>query len=157
LPFALAAVSTRPFPLASDLVGMALVVVGVIGETVADRQLLAFKQNPAHRGGTCRAGLWRYSRHPNYFFEWVLWCGFGTVGLAGPLGWLGLAAPFLILLSILFVTGIPPTEAQALASRGEDYRHYQRTTSPFVPWPPRRNRESDRKRGAARDPGGKRT
>ena len=111
-------------------------VMGVIGETVADRQLLAFKRDPAHRGRTCRAGLWRYSRHPNYFFEWVLWCGFGAFGLTGPLGWLGLAAPFLILFTILFETGIPPTEAQALASRGEDYRRYQRTTRAFVPWPP---------------------
>ena len=137
LPFALAAVSTRDFPVAGDLAGLLLVAVGVIGETVADRQLLAFKKDPASAGRTCRAGLWRYSRHPNYFFEWMLWCGFGVLGLSGPWGWAGLVAPLLILCSILFVTGIPPTEAQALASRGEDYRRYQRTTSAFVPWPPR--------------------
>jgi len=137
LPFALAAVTQSPFPLTSDLAGLVLVAVGVVGETVADRQLLAFKQNPANRGLTCRAGLWRYSRHPNYFFEWILWCGFGGLGLAGPWGGVGLLAPLLILYSILFVTGIPPTEAQALASRGEDYRRYQRSTSPFVPWPPK--------------------
>ena len=117
-----------------------LVVVGVVGETVADRQLLAFKRDPANRGRTCRTGLWRTSRHPNYFFEWILWCGFGLLGYAAPWGWTGLAAPLLILCSIVFVTGIPPTEAQALASRGDDYRAYQRTTSAFVPWPPRRDR-----------------
>jgi steroid 5-alpha reductase family enzyme len=137
LPFALAAVSTSPFPQVSDLAGLALVLIGVVGETVADRQLLAFKKEPGSRGKTCRRGLWRYSRHPNYFFEWVLWCSFGVLGLAAPWGWLGLVAPGIILYSILFVTGIPPTEAQALASRGDDYRRYQQTTSPFIPWPPR--------------------
>jgi steroid 5-alpha reductase family enzyme len=138
LPFALAAVSARPFPVASDIAGMVLVIVGVVGETVADRQLLAFKRDPSRRGQTCRTGLWRYSRHPNYFFEWILWCGFGVFGLAGPWGWLGLVAPLIMLMTILFVTGIPPTEAQALASRGEDYRRYQQTTSAFIPWRPRR-------------------
>jgi steroid 5-alpha reductase family enzyme len=137
LPFALAAQATAAFPAPSDLAALALVVVGVAGETIADRQLLAFKRDPASRGRTCRAGLWRYSRHPNYFFEWILWCGFGALAFAAPWGWAGLAAPLLILYFVVFVTGIPPTEAQALASRGEDYRAYQRTTSAFVPWPPR--------------------
>jgi steroid 5-alpha reductase family enzyme len=139
LPFALAAAGAAGFPRATDWVGLGLVVVGVAGETLADRQLRAFKSRADSRGRTCREGLWRYSRHPNYFFEWVLWCGFGAFGLAAPLGWLGLAAPLLMLVFILFVTGIPPTEAQAVASRGDDYRHYQRTTSPFVPWFPRRD------------------
>jgi steroid 5-alpha reductase family enzyme len=143
LPFALAAVATRTFPGTSDLVALSLVMLGVAGETVADRQLTAFKHDPNSRGRTCRRGLWKYSRHPNYFFEWVLWCGFGCLGLASPWGWLGFLAPLVILLTILFVTGIPPTEAQALASRGEDYRHYQRTTSPFVPWPPRRDTKAE--------------
>ena len=137
LPFALASRTSQTFPAATDLAALVLVVVGVMGETIADRQLVDFKQDPGNRGRTCRSGLWRYSRHPNYFFEWILWCGFGVLGLAGPLGWLGLAAPALMLYTIVFVTGILPTEAQAVASRGDDYRAYQRTTSPFVPWPPR--------------------
>ncbi|MBE0564531.1 MAG: DUF1295 domain-containing protein [Krumholzibacteria bacterium] len=140
LPFALAAQAAAAFPAASDLAALALVAVGVAGETIADRQLLDFKRNPGNRGRTCRAGLWRYSRHPNYFFEWILWCGFGVLGLASPWGWTGFVAPLVILSSIVFVTGIPPTEAQALASRGDDYRAYQRTTSAFVPWPPRRDK-----------------
>ena len=138
LPFALAASANVRFPGPGDLVAAILVVIGVVGETVADRQLAAFKRDPAGRGRTCRRGLWRYSRHPNYFFEWILWCGFGCLGLTGPWGWTGLLAPAIILYSILCVTGIPPTEAQALATRGEDYRRYQRTTSPFIPWPPRK-------------------
>jgi steroid 5-alpha reductase family enzyme len=143
LPFALAAVSARAFPTGIDIAALALVAVGIVGETTADRQLAAFKRDATQKGRTCRRGLWRYSRHPNYFFEWVLWCGFGTLGLAGPWGVAGMIAPLIILASILFVTGIPPTEAQALASRGEEYRSYQRTTSPFVPWPPRRDPGAD--------------
>ena len=139
LPFAYAAAGEADFPRVSDGVGLVLVLIGVTGETTADRQLLAFKTRPENRGRTCREGLWRYSRHPNYFFERILWCGFVVLGLAGPAGWLGLSAPLVMLVFILFVTGIPPTEAQALASRGADYRRYQRTTSPFVPWFPRRD------------------
>jgi steroid 5-alpha reductase family enzyme len=143
VPFALAAVQTGPFPGGLDIAALVLVAGGVLGETLADRQLAAFKREPQARGRTCRRGLWRYSRHPNYFFEWVLWCGFGVLGLGGPVGWLGLAAPLTILVSILFITGIPPTEAQAVATRGEDYRRYQRTTSPFIPWPPRRDPQGE--------------
>lgn len=139
LPFALAAQAGAGFPARTDVAAMLLVALGIAGETVADRQLLAFKRDPANRGRTCRAGLWRYSRHPNYFFEWILWCGFGLLGLASPWGWCGLAAPLLMLVTIVFVTGIPPTEAQALATRGDDYRAYRRLTSAFVPWPPRRD------------------
>jgi steroid 5-alpha reductase family enzyme len=70
----------------------------------------------------------------------VTWIGFALVATAAPWGWAGWASPILITFSILFVTGIPPTEAQALRSRGEAYRAYQRTTSPLVPWFPRRSR-----------------
>ena len=145
LPFALAAMATPRFPAVTDLAAVVLVITGVVGETVADRQLAAFKRDPAGRGRACRRGLWRYSRHPNYFFEWILWCGFGCFGLAGPWGWAGLLAPAFILYSILRVTGIPPTEAQALATRGEDYRLYQRTTSAFLPWPPRSDPKPERR------------
>lgn len=123
-----------------EIVGAAVWAVGIVGEAIADRQLDRFRSRPENRGRTCRTGLWRYSRHPNYFFEWVIWCGFAFVALAAPWGWVGLAAPALILVSILKVTGIPPTEARALATRGDDYRDYQRTTSAFVPWFPRSSR-----------------
>ena len=114
--------------------GIAVWMVGVIGESIADRQLAAFKHNPANRGKTCRAGLWNYSRHPNYFFEWLIWMGFALFALASPYGYLGLLSPALILYFLLKVTGIPATEEQALRSRGEEYRRYQQTTSVFVPW-----------------------
>lgn len=137
LPFAYAASAASGVPTWTDLLALALCGTGVVGETIADRQLQRFKRDPDSRGRTCRRGLWAWSRHPNYFFEWCIWLGFGALGLAAPGGWIGLLAPALMLLSILKVTGIPPTEAQALRSRGEDYRRYQREVSAFVPLPPR--------------------
>lgn len=136
LPFLVACASTAPLGLL-DAVALALGVVALTGEWLADRQLARFRADPAQRGRTCRAGLWRFSRHPNYFFQWLLWCSYALLAWSGPLGALGLVGPVVMLVLILFVTGIPPTEAQALRSRGDDYRAYQRTTSAFVPWFPR--------------------
>lgn len=119
--------------------GLAVSVVGVVGETLADLQLARFKRDPANRGRICDVGLWRYSRHPNYFFEWCVWLGYAVYGLA--FGWWGLIAivpQALLLCSILFVTGIPPTEMQSIKSRGDAYRAYQKRVSKFVPWPPKR-------------------
>jgi steroid 5-alpha reductase family enzyme len=137
LPFAFAARDPSSFPRWFDLAAMIVWIIGWVGESVADRQLRAWKRDPANKGRTCRRGLWRTSRHPNYFFEWLMWCAFALAGLGSATGWLGGFSPALILFLVLKVTGIPPTEAQALRSRGDDYRHYQRTTSAFFPWPPR--------------------
>ena len=123
---------------ALDVAGVAVWVLAVAGESVADRQLARFRADPANRGRTCRAGLWRLSRHPNYFFEWLHWWAYVVLALGAPFWWLTLVAPALMLYFLLKVTGIPATEAQALASRGDDYRDYQRTTSAFVPWFPKR-------------------
>jgi len=121
------------------LAGIALWAVAVGGETLADRQLARWRADPANHGKTCRTGLWRYSRHPNYFFEWLHWFTYVLIGRGAPLTWLG---PALMLLFLIGLTGIPPAEAQALKSRGDDYRAYQRETSAFIPWPPRRPREA---------------
>lgn len=134
IPFLLASTDRGGFPVTTDLLGLGLWLTGIVGEAVADEQLKRFKRRSDSRGRTCREGLWRYSRHPNYFFEWVIWLGFGVFALGAEHGWLGLLAPALLLVLILKVTGIPPTEARALASRGEDYRKYQRETSAFFPW-----------------------
>ncbi len=109
-------------------------VVAVGGETLADKQLAAFRRDPTNRGLVCRAGLWRYSRHPNYFFEWVHWWTYVLIGQGALLTWLG---PVLMLLFLFRLTGIPYTEQQALRSRGDRYREYQRTTSVFFPWFPK--------------------
>ncbi len=116
----------------------ALVGLGAIGgESLADRQLERFKASPDSRGKTCREGLWRYSRHPNYFFEWIYWLAFAIVAVEAPWWWATLIAPAVMYVFIRFVTGIPPTELRAIKSRGDEYREYQRTTNAFFPWFPR--------------------
>jgi len=111
--------------------------LAMAGESAADAQLNRFKSDPSNKGRTCQAGLWRYSRHPNYFFEWLIWVAFALFALASPDGFWGLLSPALILYFVLRVTGIPATEAQAIRTRGEEYRRYQQTTSAFVPWFPK--------------------
>jgi steroid 5-alpha reductase family enzyme len=134
LPFA--ALCARSGPLgASDALGAALWLSAVGGEAAADRQLAAFRARPDSKGRVCREGLWRYSRHPNYFFEWAHWLSYAAMA---PADWRVWTSPALMLFFLLRVTGIPATEAQALKSRGDAYRDYQRTTSMFVPWFPRR-------------------
>ncbi len=120
--------------------GLLLWLLAWVGETLADRQLAEFRANPANRGKTCRRGLWAWSRHPNYFFEWLVWVAWFFYSLPSPLGWLAIAGPGLMLFFLFRVTGIPATEAQALRTRGADYRQYQLTTSAFFPWPPRATR-----------------
>jgi steroid 5-alpha reductase family enzyme len=117
--------------------GLILWVIAFTGELMADHQLEAFKADPANRGRTCRAGLWRYSRHPNYFFEWLMWMSYALFAVGSPFGVFALACPLVMLYLLFRVTGIPATEAQALRSRGDDYRRYQHTTSAFFPWMPR--------------------
>jgi len=118
--------------------GLAVAVVGIVGETLADAQLALFKREPANRGRVCDVGLWNYSRHPNYFFEWCVWVGFALYSLAFYGGWIALIPQAIILATIFGVTGIPPTEKQSIASRGDAYRAYQARVSKFVPWPPKR-------------------
>ena len=119
-------------------VGLLVAVIGVIGESVADAQLARWKRDPVNVGKVCDSGLWAYSRHPNYFFEWCVWLGFAIYCLAFPGGWIALVGQMLILVSIFSVTGIAPTETQALRSKGDAYRRYQQTTSAFFPMPRRR-------------------
>jgi steroid 5-alpha reductase family enzyme len=137
-PFYLAARNPAPALSALEYAGAALWLAATLGEVFADRQLAAFKRDPANKGKTCRAGLWNYSRHPNYFFEWLIWVSFALFALPSPNGYAGILSPLLMLYFLFNVTGIPATEAQALRTRGNDYRRYQQTTSAFVPWPPKR-------------------
>lgn len=131
-----------------DLLAALIVLASVAGETTADLQLARFRRNPANKGKTCREGLWRFSRHPNYFFEWLHWMAYPVmaVPLLGVGQYFLWAATFFSALTILWlvlkVTGIPPTEAQALRSRGDDYRRYQQETSAFFPWFPKTSQSS---------------
>lgn len=138
LPFLLIAANPRPSFAPLEWAALALWLAAVLGEALADAQLAAFKRDPASRGLVCDRGLWRYSRHPNYFFEWLIWLGYGLLALAAPWGWLGLVAPAAILYLLLCVTGIPLTEAQTVRSKGAAYVRYQKTTRAFLPWPPKK-------------------
>ena len=137
LPALLAAVNGAPRMAPLEIAAVALWAAALSGEALADRQLETFKARPSSRGRTCREGLWRYSRHPNYFFEWLVWVAYALFAMASPWGVLALMCPALMLYLLFRVTGIPATEAQALRSKGDDYRQYQATTSIFVPWFPR--------------------
>ncbi len=120
-----------------EWLGLVIWLISVGGEMWADHQLEQFRGNPANRGKTCRVGWWRYSRHPNYFFEWIHWFAYIAFAVGHPLWWTTWLAPAIMLLTLFKFTGIPYTERQAIKSRGDDYREYQRTTSVFVPWPPK--------------------
>jgi steroid 5-alpha reductase family enzyme len=137
LPFALIALDPDSGFDALTWIGVAVWAIGNAGAIVADRQLARWRSNPANAGKTATRGLWSWSRHPNYFFEWVTWCGNAFVATTAPNGGFAWIVPAGLLFLLYRVTGIPATEAQALRSRA-DYAEYQRTTSAFVPLPPHR-------------------
>ena len=134
VPFLMASRNPSGTISSTEWAALALWAMAMAGEAVADAQLHRFKSDPSNKGRTCQAGLWRYSRHPNYFFEWLIWMAFALFALTSPGGLWGLLSPVLILYFVLRVTGIPATEAQAIRTRGDEYRLYQQTTSAFVPW-----------------------
>lgn len=116
--------------------GFAIWLIAMSGELIADKQLKDFKADPDETGKVCKRGLWRYSRHPNYFFEWVHWFAYLVIGaqLSESIGYAALAGPVVMGVFLVFVTGIPYTEMRAVQSKGEAYRQYQRETSAFFPW-----------------------
>ena len=124
----------------SDGLGALALAVAILGEGIADDQLRRFKQDPANRGTVCDVGLWRWSRHPNYFFEWLGWLAYPLIALSTDYawGWASLLGPALIYFLLVYVSGIPPLEEHMLASRGDLFRAYQKRTSPFFPLPPKR-------------------
>ena len=137
LPFLLVAADPDPSWSAWESAGLVVAVAGILGEAVADRQMSRFKSRNSDSKAVCQEGLWRYSRHPNYFFEAVIWSGFYFYACGSDWGWATIHAPAIIIFLLLRVTGIPPTEAAAVLRKGDAYRRYQQTTSPFVPWLPK--------------------
>jgi steroid 5-alpha reductase family enzyme len=119
------------------LAAAAVYLIGLAGEAYADVQLAQFRSQPRNHARTCRRGLWRYSRHPNYFFAFVHWCSYAllAVGLPWPVWSLTLLAPAAT--AIMAWRRIPAIEAEALRTRGDAYRAYQKTTSVFVPFFPK--------------------
>lgn len=141
LPFAvfLAAHAPAPELRLQDYAGIVIILIAVAGEALADRQLRRFKLSPSNAGLVCDVGLWRWSRHPNYFFEWLGWLAYPVIALSPGYawGWASLGAPVIMYWILVHVTGIPPLEEQMLKSRGARYRQYQARTSAFFPWPVR--------------------
>jgi steroid 5-alpha reductase family enzyme len=126
-----------------DFLGALILIVGIAGEALADAQLKRFRADPANIGRVCDVGLWRWSRHPNYFFEWFGWLAYPTIAISPadpfyyPWGLTTLLAPIFMYWILVYVTGIPPLEQQMLRSRGDRFRDYQLRTSMFFPLPPR--------------------
>jgi steroid 5-alpha reductase family enzyme len=121
-----------------DYLGVLILFIAIAGEALADAQLKNFRGRPANKGRVCDAGLWRWSRHPNYFFEWLGWLAYPVIAIGPDYGWgfASLLAPLFMYWILVHVTGIPPLEAQMLRSRGDLYRDYQSRTSAFFPLPP---------------------
>lgn len=120
-----------------DIVGLLFFAASIVGESVADQQLSRFKRNPDSRGKVCRVGLWKYSRHPNYFFEWLHWFAYlfiswGTVWMIG-----SVAGVMVMYLFLTRITGIPITEKRISRTRKAEYEIYQQEVSPFFPLPNR--------------------
>lgn len=133
-PFLLICLNPRPGLELIEWLGFAVWLFALAGESLADHQLKQFKTAPANQGRVCQAGLWRWSRHPNYFFEWLIWVAFFIFALGSPWGWVTIYCPLLMLYFLVKMTGIPMTEELAVKTKGEAYREYQRSTSSFVPW-----------------------
>jgi steroid 5-alpha reductase family enzyme len=132
-----------PGPLGlSDALGVALLAAGIIGEAVSDAQLQRFRQSPENRGKVCDIGLWSWSRHPNYFFEWLGWCAYPIITLAHfsgyQIGLVAIAAPIMMYWLLVHVSGIPPLEAHMWRSRGAAFEAYAARVNAFWPLPPKR-------------------
>lgn len=111
----------------------ALWLASVAGEGIADAQMARFRADPARRGQVCRDGLWRWSRHPNYFFECVHWLAYLPLAVGAPYGWLALGAPLVMAFLLLKLSGVPLLERE-MAARKPGYAEYIRTTSVLIPW-----------------------
>ena len=136
-PFLLASINQSPRMAPLEIAGLALAALATAGEYLADWQAQRFKRTTKDKKAVNDVGLWRYSRHPNYFFESLVWWGFFIAALPFPYGWLTIVCPLMMLYLLLNVTGIPLTEKHSLQNRGEVYRQYQNRTSRFIPWFPK--------------------
>lgn len=134
LPFMIVSMNTSNIWHMAEGWGVVIWLIGVGGEALADNQLKTFKQEPDNTGKVCQKGLWNYSRHPNYFFEFVTWIGYFVFALGTGWGIFAIISPALILFLLLKVSGIPMAEEQSLKTKGDAYREYQRSTSAFIPW-----------------------
>ena len=139
IPFFIVTQNKAPELSMLEYIGFSIWTFAIIGEATADWQLDLFKEDPDNKGKVCDTGLWYYSRHPNYFFEWLIWVSYFIFALASPYGYLAILSPAIILYLLFNVTGIPATEEQSLRSKGALYAAYQQSTSVFFPWFKKKN------------------
>ncbi|MDZ4836344.1 MAG: DUF1295 domain-containing protein [Candidatus Melainabacteria bacterium] len=138
LPFIITSLDNFESIRITEYAALALFVVAFIGETTADKQLENFtKRTDKTKKEVCKDGLWRYSRHPNYFFEWLIWCAWALLAFASPYGFWAISSPLIMLVMLLVFSGVKISEEVSLKSRGDAYRQYQKETSPFIPWFPK--------------------
>jgi len=123
---------------ALDLAGTAVWAAGFLFEAVGDAQLERFKKKPENKGKIMIAGLWRYTRHPNYFGEAVMWWGILLIAASAPSGWTGVVSPLLITFLLLRVSGVTMLEKKYAGNR--EFAAYARRTSAFFPLPPKRKK-----------------
>jgi steroid 5-alpha reductase family enzyme len=136
LPFWAASRNAEPGFVLIDVIGISIWILAMAGEWISDRQLANFKLRTNDRSKVCNVGLWKYSRHPNYFFEWLHWWAYVCLGYGSDIWWLTWTGLVVMYVFITRVTGVPYTEQQSLRSKGDAYREYQATTSKFFPMPP---------------------
>lgn len=136
----IAAANQAPFPRTIDVLAILIAIAVLGGEALSDAQLSRFRKTQEAKTEVCEIGLWGYSRHPNYFFEWLFWCCWPLLALAAPLWtWTSLFAPLLMYWLLVHVSGIPPLEEHMLRSRGEKFRALQRRVNAFFPGPRRQD------------------
>ena len=139
LAIAVMAAASNPAPIGpGDALGVLIAIAAIAGESLSDAQLTRFARNPSNRGRVCDTGLWAWSRHPNYFFEFLYWVALVPIGIGHPWGWVALAAPLMMFVLLRYVSGVPPLEQHMLRSRGEAFAAYQQRVPAFFPRPPRR-------------------
>ncbi len=113
--------------------GIVMIALAAALEAHVDWQLYRFRSLPSNEGKVCKQGFWAYSRHPNYFFEWIVWVGFFLFALDAPLGFSGIIAPIIMWYVLIELSGIPYAEKASLQDRGEEYIKYQQETGAFFP------------------------
>ena len=123
-----------------DYLGLVVWIAGFIFEAVGDQQLFRFKADPGNKGKVMDQGLWRYSRHPNYFGESLMWRGIFLIALSTPTGWGTMISPIIITVVLLKMTGVSLMEKTIVHTK-PGYGDYIARTNAFVPWFPRKGKE----------------
>lgn len=136
-PVSIAMQNPQPLWAWTDTLAVLIGISAMLGEWIADRQLATFRANPKNKGGVCKDRLWRYSRHPNYFFEWLHWFAYLAFAVGSSSVGFALVGPIAMFIFLRFLTGVPYAEMSSLKSRGVAYRQYQSSTNAFFPWIPR--------------------